>query len=63
MAVLGCVVVVVVVNNGNGFQPSKNVALTKFSICNVTEQTLASLPHLFLRSWGSAFFCMRYIVK
>jgi len=39
-----------VVNNGNGFQPSGNVALTKFSICNLTEQTLASLPsiHKFL---------------
>lgn len=30
---------VVVVNNGNGFQLSGNVALIKFSICNITEQT------------------------
>lgn len=62
MTVLGCVVVVVV-NNGNGFQPSGNVALIKFSICNITEQTLASLPYLFIHLWGSAFFCMRYTVK
>jgi hypothetical protein len=53
MTVQGCVVIVVVVvvvvaSNGNGFQPSGNVALKKFSICNITEQTLASLPYLFI---------------
>jgi hypothetical protein len=53
MTVLGCVVDV---NNGNRFQPSGNVALIKFSICNVTEQSLASLPYLVIRSWGCAIF-------
>jgi len=61
MTLLGFVVVVV--NNGNSFQPSGNVALIKFSICNITEQSLASLPYLVIRSWGSAIFYMRYIVK
>jgi len=61
VTVLGYVVVVVA-NNGNGFQPSRNVALIKFSIFNILNKLL---PHflLFIHSWGSAFFCMRYIVK